>query len=328
MDLSARRRPLVPEDIGRNGNARRSAVAPLIRAVVKAASSPAMLSTTPALARTIIPDFLAALGPQSAGAELLQRGLQLSFAGAAAISLPSFTADQNAVAFVAEGAPIPVRQFAISTPVPQLVPRKLALMASLTQEMLDSSNAEQFVRDVMLRDCALGLDKFLFDSSAGDDVRPPGLRNGIAASTASVSTDLYEALIQDVATLVSVVSQVGSDIVLVTAPARAIVARLRARGELPPILGSAAISADDMIAIAVDGLASATDTAPEISASHEAAAHMDTTPAELVAVGTPNVVAAPIASVFQTGRILLKLRFSADWVLRDPRAVAWLTTRW
>jgi hypothetical protein len=296
--------------------------------LVRAASSPATLTNTTALTKTIIADFLAALGPASAGSQLLQKGMQLAFNGATAISLPSFTADQNAVAFVGEASAIPVRQFAVGTPVPQLVPRKMALMAALTNEMLASSNAEAFVKDVLLRDCALGLDKFLFDSTAGDAIRPAGLRYGIAASTASSSTDLHEAMMQDIATLVGVVSQVGSNIVLVASNARAITARLRASGgDLPPILGSAAISAADLIAVAVDALASATDAAPAIEASREAASvHMDTAPTEIV--GSGGAVAVPVTSVFQTDKTLLKLRFNADWVLRDSRAVAWLATNW
>jgi hypothetical protein len=296
--------------------------------LVRAASTPASLTTSTAVTRTIIADFLAALGPQSAGAQLLQRALQFSFDGNAAISLPGFVADTNSVAFVADGAPIPVRQFAVSTPVPQLVPRKMAVMSSLTNEMLASSNAEKFVRDVLLRDAALGLDRFLFDSTAGDATRPAGLRYGIAASTASNATDFHEAMVADIATLAAVVAQVGSDIVLVVSPARAILTQLRAQGAtLPPVLGSAGINATDMIAIAVDALASATDEAPSIEASREAASiHMDTAPAEIVS--TPGVVAFPVASVFQTDRTVLKLRFNADWVLRDSRAVAWLTTKW
>jgi hypothetical protein len=297
--------------------------------LVRAAGSPATLSTTTALTRTIIADFLAALGPQSAGAQLLEKGLQLSFDGNAAINLPSFVADQNAVAFVSESQPIPVRQFAVSTPVPQLVPRKLALMSALTNEMMASSNAERFVRDVLLRDAALGLDKFLFDAQPADAVRPAGLRNGIAASTASNAVDFHEAMVADIATLTAVVAQVGSNVVLVTSPARAILAQLRAQGgTMPPVLGSAATNATDMIAVAVDALASATDAAPEISASREAASvHMDTVPAEIV--GTGGAVAQPVVtSIFQTDKTLLKLRFGADWVLRDSRAVAWLVTKW
>jgi len=295
--------------------------------LVRGASTPASLTNTTALTRTIIADFLAALGPASAGVQLLEKGLQLSFDGNATISLPSFVADINSVSFVQEGAPIPVRQFAITTPAPQLVPRKLALMSSLTNEMLAASNAEAFVRDVLLRDAALGLDKFLFDSTAGDAVRPAGLRYGIGASTASNSTDLHEAAIEDVTTLVNAVSAVGNDIYLVASPARAKITQLRAQGgTLPPVLGSGAINAADMIAVAADALASATDAAPEISASREAAAHMDTAPADIV--GSGGAVAFPTTSVFQTDKTLLKLRFHADWVLRDSRGVAWLTTKW
>ena len=296
--------------------------------LVRAATTPASLTNTTAITQTIIADFLAALGPQSAGVQLLERGLQLSFDEAAVISLPSFVADQNSVAFVQEGAPIPVRQFAITTPVPQLVPRKLALITSLTNEMLASSHAEQFVRDLLLRNTALGLDKFLFDAQPADAARPAGLRYGIAALTASNATDLHEAAVEDITALLNAVSAVGNDIYLVASPARARIAQLRAQGgPLPPILGSAAINAADMIAVAADALASATDAAPEISASREAGSiHMDSTAGEIVS--SPGVVAYPVASVFQTDRIALKLRFGADWVLRDSRAVAWLTTRW
>jgi len=41
---------------------------------------------------TVIADFLASLGPASAGAALLQQGLQLTFDRNASISVPSFVA--------------------------------------------------------------------------------------------------------------------------------------------------------------------------------------------------------------------------------------------
>jgi hypothetical protein len=295
--------------------------------LVRAATSPTSLANTAALTRSVIADFLSALGPQSAGQQLLERGLQLSFDRAATISLPSFVADLNSCAFVGESQPIPVRPFSITTPAPQLVPRKLALISTLTSEMVQSSHAERFVRDVMLRDCALGLDRFLFDSTAGDAVRPPGLRYNIPASTASNATDFHEAMIADIATLIAAVSQVGSNIVLVTAPARAIITRLRASGgDLPPILGSAAISAADMLAVCVDALASATDQVPEITSSYQTALHMDSSAGEIVS--SPGTVAYPVSSTFQTDRVSLRLLFNADWVLRDSRGCAWLTTKW
>ena len=104
---------------------------------------------------------------------------------------------------------------------------------------------------------------------------------------------------------------------LVTALGRAAAISLRVQRELPfPVLGSPAVAADDVIAIATQGIASATDPVPEISSSRSATVHM-------------NTVAAPTRSLWQTATIGIKLRFNASWALRDPRALAWLsTTAW
>src|SRR5262245_60181370 len=47
--------------------------------LTKAATSPASMTSASALMRTVVYDLLATLGPISAGAQLLQRGLQLDF---------------------------------------------------------------------------------------------------------------------------------------------------------------------------------------------------------------------------------------------------------
>ena len=51
-------------------------------------------------------------GPASAGAQLLQQGLVLSFEGHGAISAPGLVAEYGNAGFVGEGQPIPVRQLA------------------------------------------------------------------------------------------------------------------------------------------------------------------------------------------------------------------------
>jgi hypothetical protein len=277
--------------------------------LVKAAVSPSTLADMTATSVTVIPEFLGSLGGVSAGAALLAEGLTLAFDHGAVISLPAFVADANAVTFVSEGQPLPVRQFAITTPPPQLVPRKMGVLTSLTRETIEGSNAEALVRNILMRSTALAIDKFLFDDQPGDDTRPPGLRYNVAASTASANADRNEALLEDITTLVGAVSAVGSNIVLVTSPARAITAQLRAKQEFPaPILGSAAI-ADDVLAIAVDALASATDAVPVITASREATVHHDTTPAQIGTAGTPAVVAAPTISVFPNRQRLAQASF-------------------
>src|SRR5262252_5041492 len=81
--------------------------------LTRAVSTPALTTTSgwaAELAHTVVRDALAALGPASAGAQLLQRSLVLSFGGAGTISAPGFVGAAANAGFVAEGAPIPVRQ--------------------------------------------------------------------------------------------------------------------------------------------------------------------------------------------------------------------------
>jgi hypothetical protein len=82
-----------------------------------------------------------------------------------------------------------------------------------------------------------------------------------------------------------------------------------------------------VIAIATQGLASATDAVPELSSSRMATVNMDTAPLPIVDAG--GTVAAPTRSFWQTDTVGIKLGFGASWALRDPRALAWLsTTQW
>jgi hypothetical protein len=219
-------RPLVPEDI------RRDPVATLTRAalcvalakldgrtpvtefakrwredrqldtVLRAAVSPASIASTPALAQTTVA-FLATLVPVSAGADLLNRALGLSFDGAAQISVPAI-AVPNAD-FVAEMAPIPVQQAATS-PGPTLLPHKLAVITSLTGEMMRSSNAEALVRIVLAESTGPAIDRVLFSSNAAAADRPAGIMNGIAPLTPAGPAEKATALVDDLQTLATAVA--------------------------------------------------------------------------------------------------------------------------
>jgi hypothetical protein len=67
---------------------------------------------------------------------------------------------------------------------------------------------------------------------------------------------------------------------------------------------------------------------PEIELSSLAVVHMDTTPSPISTPGTPNVVASPVRSLWQTNTVAAKISFNASWALRDSRALAWMTVRW
>jgi len=64
----------------------------------------------------------------------------------------------------------------------------------------------------LTRSVGLAIDAALFDDVAGDDVRPAGLRYGLAASAASASTDPDQAMIDDLSALAGAVSAIGGPI--------------------------------------------------------------------------------------------------------------------
>ena len=140
--------------------------------IVRASPSPTTLASASALAQTVVADLIAAIAAVSAGATLLNAGLQFSFGSAAYVSVPSFQATANAVSFVAEGAPIPVVQ--LSPTVAILEPHKIVSIAILTEEMISSSNAELMVRDALTRSVGLSLDQVVFNTNPRDAVRVSG----------------------------------------------------------------------------------------------------------------------------------------------------------
>jgi hypothetical protein len=353
-------RPLVPEDISPAADRKRDEVMrTLVRSVISAAGtidhsrspqefarqrwgtevarsvdylirgavSPAT-TTTVGWATELAPItlmFLASLRPVSAGADVLARGLQLRFNGAASILLPTITT--QAAQFVGEGKPIPIAQFQSASGA-RLDPRKLALIATLTHEMISSSNAEAIVRACLVESAALGLDAALFSASAGSTDAPAGLLNGVAPMTASTATPFSEAAIADLGMLGGAIARVaGNNIVFVCAPEQALAVRLHEPLFNYPVLASRALPAKTVIAIAADALVSAFDTTPMISASRDMEAVFDTAPGDVVTAG--GVVGAPVASIFQSDRVALKMRLPCGWILRSPSAIAFTNaTTW
>jgi hypothetical protein len=290
----------------------------------RAASSPATLTSYASVMHTAIADFIDSLGPASAGAALLAQGLELTFDGDAAISVPSFAAAAGNVGWVTEAAPIPVRQLN-TLGGPLLTPDKLAVIAVLSYEMLSGSNAEAMVRDALTQSAALALDGALLDATAASAARPAGLRNGIVALTASALTDPVEAMLKDITTVAGAVAPVAGNvpIALIANPARALMLRLRAPRELPvSVFASSAVAAGDLIAVAPPALVSAVGNVL-IDAGRESTVHMFD-PADAIAVpGSPN---APVRNMWQTDCIGLRLILTASWGLRHPSGIAWLTT--
>ena len=217
--------------------------------------------------------------------------------------------------------PIPVRDFPITSTT--LTPHKMASIVVATSEMLASSNAERIIGNAVSRAVALSIDGPLFDDQAASAVRPAGLRHGIAAITASAATSVGEAMRADLAALAGAVAGVGGPVTFVCNSARASTIALWATAPLPyAVLASPGIGAADILAIATDGLVSATDAVPVVDTSKYATLVLDDAPGAVVA-------SAPTSSLYQSDTIGIRCRFEIDWALRDPAALSWTSvTKW
>jgi len=292
---------------------------------LKAASAPAMTTVAgwaQELSQRLVADTAEALGAASGAVEVMQQGLVLSWDGYGIISVPAFVASANAGSFVGEGQPIPVRQF-VTTAQP-ILPYKVASISALTREMMESSNAESLIGDVLIRSAGLAIDAVFFDANAAvAGVRPAGIRNGIAAQVASNNADAFGAFFEDMATLLNVVGQVGNKgpFILAGNAGRIIGASARFLGDDDTLISvmSASIGSD-IIAIAPQAIAAALSTDPELELSNAGTLVMDTVPG---AAGTSTE-----RGLFQTETFALKVRWPVSWTVRDSRGVAWTTPTW
>ena len=136
-------------------------------------------------------------------------------------------------------------------------------------------------------------------------------------------------MLDDVETLLGAVAAIagGNPICFVCNPVQAAALRLRGRTIFPyEIFATSALAPGVVVAVATNAVASALDPEPTIETGSEGTVVMqDTSPAAISTVGTPNAVAAPVRSLFQTDTLSLRLRFGVAWGLRNAGGLAWLS---
>jgi hypothetical protein len=309
------RHGVIPADYVRK-TWREDRVAPYL---MRAPVTPTDIASASALQRVSIA-LLSALTGFSAGAQLLGRSLQVAFDGASSISVPSLTMAGGS--FVQEGKPIP---FLAGTTGPGITiqPHKLCAMWGLTAEMMAAANAEQIVRQTMLEATSQALDAALFSTTAGDTTRPAGILNGVAALTAATGSAGFDNIVADMKTLVgAIAAKAGSGFVIVTNPAEATTLAMVTRGDVVDVLVSSAIPAGTVIAIVPAALAAAAEENPRVEVSREAEIHRETVPQEIVSAG--GAVAVPVASIYQTDSLAVKLVWPLTWGIRTTGAVSWI----
>jgi hypothetical protein len=80
------------------------------------------------------------------------------------------------------------------------------------------------------------------------------------------------------------------------------------------------------MAVAVNALAVAADPVPRFEESNQATVHMeDTTPLPIGTPGSPNVIAAPVRSLWQSDSVGVRLIMDVSWGLRATNSVAFVS---
>ena len=294
-----------------------------LQLIERGAVTPTSSTTAASLASTSVAQLVRLMGPKSASGALFAASMNLNFDTALSILVPGIQQSATGAGFVGQGAPIPILSMQIDGPT--LSTQKIGVGFALSRELFDGSNAEVAVRVVVQENLSLAVDTLLFDSTAGDATRPAGLRNGVNAIVATAGGN-NDAMVKDIANLTTAIAPVAgslSNIVLIANPVEAVKIALRAVNVPFVVLSSGVLPAGTMLAVAVNALCVAADGSPRIATTKEAAIHMETLPLPISSVGTPNTVAAPLRSLWQTDCIAIRLTEDLTWALRTTGAIAW-----
>lgn len=306
--------------------------------VNKAASAPAMTTVSgwaAELAQPAVLDvgFLQLVAPQSVYSQLSARpgSIRVSLAGRGSVRVPTRALTPTiGGSFVAEGAPIPIRQAGLNTV--SITPKKCAVCSVFTEEMFRYSvpNIQDVVTAIMSFDTAVAIDSVLLDSNPATAVRPAGLLNGISATTATAGGGLA-AFAGDIRALTAAIEATGplfNPCLIMSASSELMIDTLSMSAtDNLPIISSPHVPAKQLILVDAANFASAEGDEPTIRTSKEGLLHMeDTTPLNIGTAGSPATIAAPAQSMFQTDCVALRLTQDASWIMTRAGRVAFISS--
>ena len=308
-------------------------------AVLRAVTAPAQTTVAgwaAELAVTANAGFLDRLIADSIYGPLSAMGARYDLGRNAQIKIPRrTTAFKASGAWIGEGLAKPVKRISLDSIT--ISPNKLAVISTFTEEMAQYSipAIEGLLRQAMIDDTQEQLDTFLIDNVAASvGVRPAGLLNGAGTVTPSAATPASAAMVADLKGLVNAIIAAGGgrSIAILINPKQALSIGLSqtttgdflfestdaaGRKLTARFIVSRTVPADRVIALDAADFATVTGDAPRFAVSNEATLHEeDTTPLPLSATGTPNVVAAPMRSLFQTDSVAIRLSLFLSWTMR------------
>jgi len=324
----------------------------VLNMITKAATVPADTVTSgwaSQLVETSIQDWFDALQPNAVYPALASRGGKFTFGRAGIVSMPTRAATPTiAGSFVAQGAPIPVRQGAFSAIT--FTPKKMGVISTFTRDIAEHSTPaiDGLIRQTIIEDTNVAIDSVLLDATAATTTRPAGLKAGVSATTATAGGALA-ALIGDIRALSSaLITGTNGNLrspVWIMNPGDVLAAGLlpatAGGGEFPfkeelargtllgyPVISSSNVTADTMLLVDAADFVSVTGDTPRFDVSDQATLHMeDTTPLQ-IATGAQGsgVLATPTRSLWQTDSIGVRMLLDINWGLRRTGVVAWTQT--
>jgi hypothetical protein len=187
-------------------------------------------------------------------------------------------------------------------------------------------NIEASVGAALRESTAGSLDGAMFSASDTTPTTPRGVLFSVPPLPPSSATSATDAMVEDLAALAGAVARAaGGSLVFICAPEQAISIALRAPRDVPyAVLPSAALPPGTVIALASQALAVALDPSPRIETGDAPVIHMESAPLPISTAGTPNAVAAPSRSLWQTDCIGMKLVMQVSWAMRTANGVAWM----
>ena len=293
--------------------------------VLRATSAPATTTTSgwaAELVTKVMFDAVTALAPATCAINIMGDGLVATWGHYGAIAVPSFTASASNAGFVAEGSPIPVRQF-VDAAV-QINPYKVASISVMSRELVEGSNAEVLITDALVRSAGMAIDAAFFDNVASSAARPAGIRNGVSTLTPSANADPFGAAFEDIFNLIGAVGSVGGKGPFYVVGSAGRAAGMAGRFVTSAIVIPAASSAvgNDLVAVAPQAIASAFSVDPEVDVVNAGSLVMDTAPGSMDSTGASH------RSVYQTDSVAIKVRWPVSWMVRASGGVAWTTPAW
>lgn len=288
--------------------------------LLRAAVSPTSTTTAAALALDSATDFVGSLQPMSAAARLINLGMRVSLSGINSLSIPRRQGGKAAtdVAWIAQGSPIPVKQYALDNVA--LGPTcKLALEVGLTRELAEYDHGDETITRLVKEDLAASFDASIFSNTAAvPGLRPAGIFFGVTPiSGAAAGAD---AILTDLEKLAgAVLGAGGSEVVYIMSPWQFAGLKLRLLTPVTPSIWiSAALPKGTIAVVEPSAFCSAFGPEPRITASNQGTMQFETSP-------TPDAIAAPMRSLWQTDLISIKAILDAAWCMRAAGMVAWIT---